>query len=313
MRKPKLIVSRCLNFEKCRYDGQGYNNQVVMSLKEHADIQMVCPEVEIGLSTPRDPIRIEKHKEKEEYKLVQHNTNYDFTDKMNNFTNEFISGIDDVDGFILKSRSPSCGIKDVKVYHQGNKCSINNGGSGFFSQGIMDNYKHLPIENEGRLKNYSIRENFLTKIYTINRLKEADSITNFHNTNELLLKSYNEEKLNEISSILLKNKDEEEAIKIYKEGVYEILASKRNKQAKTDIIKNMFNIYKNNLCEEEIEVFRSLVNSYENEKVPFSSLALAIRMYAARFKDNNILNQTFFNPYPEELINISDSGKGRDL
>ncbi|MGL5348055.1 MAG: YbgA family protein [Peptostreptococcaceae bacterium] len=312
MRKPKLIVSKCLNFEKCRYDGQGYNNKVVMSLKEHTDLQVVCPEVEIGLSTPREPIRIEKHKEKEEYKLVQHNTNYDFTEKMNNFTSNFISNINDVDGFILKSRSPSCGIKDVKIYYEGNKCSINNGGSGFFSQGIIDTYKNLPIENEGRLKNYSIRDNFLTKIFTINRLKDSDDIIKFHNTNELLLKSYNEEKLSEISKIILET-DEKEAINLYKEGVYEILASKRNKEAKTDIVKNMFNIYKNQLCSEEIEVFKKLVNSYENEKVPFSSLALAIRMYAARFKDNNILNQTFFNPYPEELINISDSGKGRDL
>ena len=312
MRKPKLIVSKCLNFEKCRYDGQGYNNKVVMSLKEHADLQVVCPEVEIGLSTPREPIRIEKHKEKEEYKLVQHNTNYDFTEKMNNFTSDFISNMNDVDGFILKSRSPSCGIKDVKIYHEGNKCSINNGGSGFFSQGIIDRYKNLPIENEGRLKNYSIRDNFLTKIFTINRLKDSDNIINFHNTNELLLKSYNEEKLNEISKIILES-NEEEAMNLYKDGVYEILASKRNKDAKTDIVKNMFNIYKNQLCTEEIGVFKKLVNSYENDKVPFSSLALAIRMYAARFKDSNVLNQTFFNPYPEELINISDSGKGRDL
>ena len=80
------------------------------------------------------------------------------------FAKEFISSLDDVDGFILKSKSPTCGIKDVKVYYHGNKCSIRNNGSGFFSQ---NNYKYnyLPIENEGRLKNYNIRDNFLLRFF----------------------------------------------------------------------------------------------------------------------------------------------------
>ena len=188
MRKPKLIISKCLNSEKCRYDGQGYDDKVISLLREYIDIETVCPESAIGLSTPRDPIRIEKHND--EYKLVQLNSNTDYTSQMNEFPEEFLSGIDDIDGFILKSKSPSCGIKDVKIYPKGQKCSIRKNGTGIFSTKVLEKHSNIPIENEGRLRNYNIRDEFLTKIFTINNLKSENNILDFHSKNYLLLKSY---------------------------------------------------------------------------------------------------------------------------
>lgn len=244
MRKPKLIVSRCLNSEKCRYDGQGYNDKVISLLKNYVDIVTVCPEVDIGMSTPRNPIRIEKHKQKEEYKLIQHDTLYDFTDKMNKFSQEFIDKLDDVDGFILKAKSPSCGIKDVKIYHQGNKCSISSSGNGFFSEKVLEKYKNIPIENEGRLKNYSIRDNFFTKIFTINNFKNNLDIKDFHKNNEILLKSYDEEKTLYLTSMLNEKNVDDNKVNTYKESIYDILSSKRNKNSKLAIINNIFYKYK---------------------------------------------------------------------
>ena len=171
MRKPKIVVSECLYGTKCRYDGQGYNDKVIQSLKDYVDIQTVCPELAIGLSIPREPIRIEMNKENEEYRLIDYNSKNDYTNQMTEFSEEFINGLDDIDGFILKSRSPTCGLKDAKVYYRGNKCSIRSNENGFFSQKIIDKYDYLPIENEGRLKNYNIRDNFFTRIFFINNLK----------------------------------------------------------------------------------------------------------------------------------------------
>ncbi len=313
MRKPKIVVSKCLNSHKCRYDGQGYNNKVVALLKDHVDMTTVCPEVEIGLSIPRDPIRIEKHKEKEEYKLIQHNSNIDFTNHMNEFASEFITNLDDIDGFILKGKSPSCGIKDVKIYHQGNKCSIRNNGNGVFADRILEKYAHLPVENEGRLSNYSVRDNFFTKIFLINELKNNDDLIEFHKNNTMLLKSYYEDYENEMLDLSSIKEINDEHKQKYKQRVYEIISNKRKKETKLSIIENIFNKYKPQLKQDEIKMFNNLVKSYENQKIPFSSLGIAIRIYALRFNDSEVLNQTFFNPYPEELINISDSGKGRNL
>ena len=312
MRKPKIVVSECLYGTKCRYDGQGYNDKVIQSLKDYVDIQTVCPELAIGLSIPREPIRIEMNKENEEYRLIDYNSKNDYTNQMTEFSEEFINGLDDIDGFILKSRSPTCGLKDAKVYYCGNKCSIRSNENGFFSQKIIDKYDYLPIENEGRLKNYNIRDNFFTRIFFINNLKNNKKIIEFHKNNLLLLKSYDEESTNEVSDILNENRMEDQ-VHQYKEKVLNIVSNQRKKENKLSIIIKVFEKYKNMLNEEEINMFNGLIESYENQRIPFSTLEVVIKMYATRFKDKDILNQTFFYPYPENLINITDSGKGRKL
>ena len=312
MRKPKIVVSECLYGTKCRYDGQGYNDKVIQSLKDYVDIQTVCSELAIGLSIPREPIRIEMNKENEEYRLIDYNSKNDYTNQMTEFSEEFINGLDDIDGFILKSRSPTCGLKDAKVYYRGNKCSIRSNENGFFSQKIIDKYDYLPIENEGRLKNYNIRDNFFTRIFFINNLKNNKNIIEFHKNNLLLLKSYDEESTNEVSDILNENRMEDQ-VHQYKEKVLNIVSNQRKKENKLSIIIKVFEKYKNMLNEEEINMFNGLIESYENQRIPFSTLEVVIKMYATRFKDKDILNQTFFYPYPENLINITDSGKGRKL
>ena len=312
MRKPKIVVSECLYGTKCRYDGQGYNDKVIQSLKDYVDIQTVCPELAIGLSIPREPIRIEMNKENEEYRLIDYNSKNDYTNQMTEFSEEFINGLDDIDGFILKSRSPTCGLKDAKVYYCGNKCSIRSNENGFFSQKIIDKYDYLPIENEGRLKNYNIRDNFFTRIFFINNLKNNKNIIEFHKNDLLLLKSYDEESTNEVSDILNENRMEDQ-VHQYKEKVLNIVSNQRKKENKLSIIIKVFEKYKNMLNEEEINMFNGLIESYENQRIPFSTLEVVIKMYATRFKDKDILNQTFFYPYPENLINITDSGKGRKL
>ena len=306
MRKPKIVVSECLYGTKCRYDGQGYNDKVIQSLKDYVDIQTVCPELAIGLSIPREPIRIEMNKENEEYRLIDYNSKNDYTNQMTEFSEEFINGLDDIDGFILKSRSPTCGLKDAKVYYRGNKCSIRSNENGFFSQKIIDKYDYLPIENEGRLKNYNIRDNFFTRIFFINNLKNNKNIIEFHKNNLLLLKSYDEESTNEVSDILNENRMEDQ-VHQYKEKVLNIVSNQRKKENKLSIIIKVFEKYKNMLNEEEINMFNGLIESYENQRIPFSTLEVVIKMYATRFKDKDILNQTFFYPYPENLINITDS------
>ena len=312
MRKPKIVVSECLYGTKCRYDSQGYNDKVIQSLKDYVDIQTVCPELAIGLSIPREPIRIEMNKENEEYRLIDYNSKNDYTNQMTEFSEEFINGLDDIDGFILKSRSPTCGLKDAKVYYRGNKCSIRSNENGFFSQKIIDKYDYLPIENEGRLKNYNIRDNFFTRIFFINNLKNNKNIIEFHKNNLLLLKSYDEESTNEVSDILNENRMEDQ-VHQYKEKVLNIVSNQRKKENKLSIIIKVFEKYKNMLNEEEINMFNGLIESYENQRIPFSTLEVVIKMYVTRFKDKDILNQTFFYPYPENLINITDSGKGRKL
>jgi len=311
MRKPKLIISKCLNSEKCRYNGQCYDDKVISLLREYIDIETVCPESEIGLPTPRNPIRIETHDNK--YKLTELNSGLDYTSQMTEFAEEFLNNIEDIDGFILKSKSPSCGINDVKIYSKDNKISIRSNGTGVFANKLLEKNLNIPIENEGRLKNYDIRDDFLTRIFTINNLKSEENIINFHNKNLLLLMSYSKEATDELSKIINKENLNEKNINLYKTKVYDVLASKRDKNSKIDISKYIFKKYKKDLNEDEINYFEELLNLYKNKKIPFSSIKVALQIYGLRFKDKDLLIQTFFNPYPENLISVTDSGKGRNL
>jgi uncharacterized protein YbbK (DUF523 family) len=172
--KPEIIVSKCLGFAHCRYDGQIIPDEFVEKLKPFVEFKPICPEVSIGLGVPRDPIRIVMIRD--EFRLIQPATGLDLTEKMKDFAESFLSSAGQVDGFIFKSRSPSCGLKDVKIYPDANKEMPLSKGSGFFGKAVLDKFPDLAIEDEGRLKNFIIREHFLTKLFTISsfhKVKES--------------------------------------------------------------------------------------------------------------------------------------------
>ena len=126
--KPRVVVSRCLGFEKCRYDGSVISDPTVPLLEPHVEYITVCPEKEIGLG--------------------------------------------EVDGFILKHRSPSCGLSNVKIYY-GFEEKVNHfRGKGMFGEAILRSHGSLPVEDEGRLRNFSIREHFLTRLFTMATFRE---------------------------------------------------------------------------------------------------------------------------------------------
>src|ERR1700722_912791 len=109
--KPRIVISKCIGFEACRYNGEIVEDKFVHRLAGHVEFICVCPEVEIGLGTPREAVRIVSAGD--EFKLIQPASGLDLTRKMRAFTGDFLSSLGDVDGFILKTRSPSCGISEV--------------------------------------------------------------------------------------------------------------------------------------------------------------------------------------------------------
>ena len=161
--KPRIVVSKCLEFDACRYNGLPINDSIIRSLKEYVEFIPICPEVEIGLGTPRDPIRLIYQEKK--IKLVQPSTKKDITIKMKKFSDEYVNSLGPIDGFILKNKSPSCGIYGIKVYDDIDKSSVKFKDKGLFAKSILSHFSNFPIEEEGRLKNKGIREHFFTAIF----------------------------------------------------------------------------------------------------------------------------------------------------
>jgi len=163
--KPKIVISKCLGFGNCRYNGEILTIPFVDELKERAECIPVCPEMEIGLGVPRDPILIVL--EDGTQRLIQPVTNRDLTDAMQNFCHQFLDFLNEVDGFILKCRSPSCGIGDVDIFADRKGETWLNYGNGFFANAVFEQFKGLPVENEERLEDVESREKFYSTLRLI--------------------------------------------------------------------------------------------------------------------------------------------------
>jgi uncharacterized protein YbgA (DUF1722 family)/uncharacterized protein YbbK (DUF523 family) len=315
--KPIIVVSKCLGFANCRYNGAIINDDFVEKLKNFVEFKTVCAEVEIGLGTPREPVRVVKTNGN--LKLIQPKTGIEFTDTMKDFSNSFIDSIGEADGFILKSRSPSCGIKDVKIYPSAESNMVMEKGSGFFGGAVLEKFPYLPVEDEGRLTNFRIREHFLTSIYTFacfRKVKSSDSmkaLVQFHSENKLQLMAYNQKEMRILGKITANTdkKEAKDAIKDYEQHLFKAFYQAPRYVSNINVLMHGLGYFSDSLSHEEKAFFLDSLEKYREGKVPLSVPLNILQSFIVRFKEDYLMKQTFFEPYPEGLVEITDSGKGR--
>ncbi|MGN5653076.1 YbgA family protein [Bacillus sp. Brlt_9] len=316
--KPKIVVSKCLEFDACRYNGEMIPDVTIRNLQPFVTFIPICPEVEIGLGTPRETIRIVE--ENGVNRLVQPSTREDVTGKMEQFSNDFLQTIPDVDGFILKNRSPSCGTRDVKIYSGFEKAPAKGKGSGLFGGAVIKKFSHLPIEEEGRLSNFIIREHFFTRLFTIAYYKmikpnkNMKELVSFQSDNKYLFMAYNQVRQKELGRIIANHKNEtiEVVFDKYEKILYELFMRTPRYTSNINVCEHIFGYFKTKLKKQEKDHFFDLIQKYKEKKIPLSSLLTILKSWALRFDEKYLLRQTYFEPYPESLVEISDSGKGRD-
>ncbi|UCD05624.1 MAG: DUF1722 domain-containing protein [candidate division WOR-3 bacterium] len=316
--KPRVVVSKCLGFAYCRWNGLTINDPFVDRLTEHVDYKPICPEVEIELGVPRDPVRIVQAKNK--MRLMQPATEKDHTDRMTAFCSTYVNDLSDVDGFILKSRSPSCGIKEVKIYPGMQKGSALGKGSGFFATAVMEKFPMLPIEDEGRLRNFTIREHFLRRLFTITRFRmirkseRMKDIVQFQADNKFLLMAYNQKEFRIMGRIVANHerKPVSQVFQEYEDHLYRALAKAPRYTSYINVMMHALGYFSDRLNKEEKAFFIDLMDKYRKGRSPLISDIDVLMAWGVRFGEKYLLDQTFFRPYPQELLDISDSGKGRD-
>ena len=317
--KPVIVVSKCLGFEACRYNKQIISDYFVNKLTELVNFIPICPEVEIGLGVPREPIRLVKEKEK--LTVYQPATGKQFTEKMNIFLDDFFTKLEVVDGFILKNRSPSCGKGDVKIYQSFKQPSPSTRGNGFFGQRIADTLSDAAVDDEGRLRNYQIRDHFLTKLYTRARFRtikeqmKMGALVDFHSRHKLLLLAYNQELYRQCGRIVANHENLEirEVITRYEEKMNSIFHTPFTYTAMINTLHHAFGWISDGLSQEEKQFFLNTVEEYRDERIPLSTVIHLLNSYAIRFNNEYLRNQVLLQVYPETLTEITDSGKGRKL
>jgi uncharacterized protein YbbK (DUF523 family)/uncharacterized protein YbgA (DUF1722 family) len=313
--RPRVVISKCLGFAECRYNGAVIPNTLVKKLSKYVETIQVCPEVEIGLGIPRDPVRIVRGPHGD--RLMQPATGKDVTKKMEDFTKDFLYNLPQVDGFILKHESPSCGKANVKIYREGiNKAPLR--GEGFFGREVMGKYPSLAIEDEGRLRNFTIREHFLTKLWILARFREVEknirALIEYHSQHKLLFAAFNQV-INRSMGRILANHSQQDINKIYDlyhEQLNALLIHVPTFRKWINTLMHAFGGLSPGLTKEEKQFFLNKVEEYRDERIPRSILTGILESWTIRFQNDYLLSQKFINPFPKELVDISDSGKGRD-
>lgn len=319
-KKPTIVLSRCIEHENCRYNGSMVKNQFVKDLKDYVNFITVCPETGIGLPTPREALRIIQTEDGNE-KLVFSRTGKDITKEMMDFTEKFLKTLKDkdIDGFLLKSSSPSCGVKDCKLYKTHGKAPcLQKKTNGLFTREVLKKFPYSVVEHEGRLTNFNIREHFLTRIYTLREFREVkfsknlDELVNFHNNNKYLLMSCSPYQLKNLDKIIVnkKSKELENVFREYEINLHKVLRLMPKNERNINMLIHLLGFFSKDLSQKEKAFFLEILEKYNQKKVPFSAPLSVIKSWSVRFENEYLLNQTIFNPFPDALIEVRDSGKG---
>lgn len=317
--RPVVIVSKCLGFAPCRWNGVTIPDRFVESLKPYVDFISVCPEVEIGLGAPRDPIRLVR--EEGELKLVQPSTGKDLTREMETFSEDFLESAGEIDGFILKSRSPSCGFRDVKLYPHAGKCApISSKGRGLFGGAVGLIFEYKAIEDEARLNDFRIRENFLTKLFAMSDFRHAyesgsiNELIDFHSRNKYLLMALSQKQLRVLGKILAGHTRDKVAdvIQTYADEFIRAFMKQPRFTSYINALMHAFGHFSDRITAHEKHYFLESLENYRSSRVPLSVPVSILRAFIVRFDDEYLKQQTLFEPFPESLMSVTDSGKGRE-
>lgn len=305
---PIIVVSKCLEFDACRYNGQMIHDDFVRNLQKHVHFIPICPEYEIGLGIPRDPIRVLQMKE--QFTLIQPSTGRDLTDEMNQFASKHLNSLTEVDGFILKSRSPSCGIGDVKLYSEQNEQTPIGYGSGLYARAVLSSFPYVAVEDEQRLKQQHIRDHFLTKLYLlasfrlVKHTQDLKQLNQFLKNNTYLLQIYDRNKTKEMQQILAssQNTSFDEVILLFEKWLF---LSLQKLPSFSNLIQTITDLIDKNLQElnrQEKDAVLQCWEKYRQGVVPLHTPLTLLRSYITRYNQANLAEQTLLEPFPQDLV-----------
>ncbi|NWF98449.1 MAG: DUF523 and DUF1722 domain-containing protein [Nitrospirae bacterium] len=310
MEKIKIGVSSCLLGEKVRYDGgHKHDRYITDTLGNFFEYIPVCPEVECGLPVPREAMHlVGDHKSP---RLITIRTGIDHTEKMLKWIEKKLIrlGEENLCGFIFKSRSPSSGIKDVKIYSSSGMPS--GKGAGLFGGAFIRTFPNIPVIDEGRLHDPVLRENFIERVFIFYKWQKLleDSynlkgLINFHTKHKLIIMSHSQKHLSLLGKLVAdaktKSKDNlfSEYINLLTEAMKLIATVKKN----TNVLQHIAGYFKNNLSHDDKQELSEIINNYHKGFIPLIVPVTLLNHYTRKFNISYLKDQAYLNPHPLELM-----------
>ena len=308
----RVGVSACLLGQNVRYDG-GHKRDayVVDTLGKFFEFVPVCPEVECGLGVPREPMRLVG--DPEAPRLVTLKTGVDLTERMRDWAMRRVRelGEPNLRGFIFKAKSPSSGMERVKVY--GEKGVPVPRGTGLFARAFMDAFPRLPVEDEGRLHDDRLRENFIERIFTLDRWRTAlagDGSTGltarlvaFTATNKLLLMAHSPEMARALGRLTAeaKNWPADALRQSYETVLMRALALPATPAKHANVLEHIAGYFKKFLDADDKAELLAVIRDYRTGLVPLVVPVTLCAHYARKFRVDYLLAQEYLHPHPVEL------------
>lgn len=295
-------MSRCF-FEAVRYDGGKIADPVVERVKPYVEAIPFCPEAEFGLGIPRPRIRVQKIKDQKI--LWQEETKRDLTPEMQRFFLSYLSSIPLVEGALLKSKSPSCGVGTAKLYEDG---KIIGKTDGLFAGTFKEVNPDLPLEDEGRLRDKSLYYHFLTRIFVLSRFRvevsmdDLKGLLDFHSRAKFLLRTYNEELTKEMGRLLARRDvPGKEKFHLYASLLRKALKKKPDKRRHTNTLYHLAGYFTRKISPKERHHLIHLIEKFRVGKIDLAVPLELIKSLALRFEEDYVLKQIYLEPFPAEL------------
>jgi len=305
--RPRVGISSCLLGEEVRYDGQHQRDRYLTdTVGKFVEWVPVCPEVECGLPTPREAMRLVG--DPEDPVLVTRRSGRDVTSRMKEFSRQRVEELEgeNLCGFIFKSGSPSSGMERVKVYDENG--IPRSTGVGIFARMFMDHFPLVPVEEDGRLHDPKLRENFFENIFCFRdyrRVRESRRVRDlveFHRRHKLQLMAHSPETLKRMGRLVGNpNGQYGDVFKAYEKLLREAMQQMPSPGKNANVLMHMLGYFTDELNSWEKQELLSVVERYRERLVPLIVPVTLVRHYVRKYDTSYLRDQSYLNPHPLEL------------
>jgi uncharacterized protein YbgA (DUF1722 family)/uncharacterized protein YbbK (DUF523 family) len=305
----KLGISACLLGQNVRYNG-GHSRDpfITDTLSQHVEFYPVCPEVECGFPIPREALRLVG--DPDSPLLMTSNTKQDHTERMQRWCSKRVRELDEIDlcGFIFKKGSPSSGMERVKVYND--KGMPSNRGIGLFARAFMEHFPLLPVEEDGRLHDPCLRENFIEAIFVLQNWRQSLSpnptrhgFVAFHAKHKLLLMAHSPIHMRLMGRLVASVKDySPDDFRVqYQKLLMEALRLKTTRRKQTDVLMHCMGFLKKLLTADEKKELIKIVEQYRHGHLPLIVPITLLNHYVRKYDPPYLSEQYYLKPHPIEL------------
>jgi uncharacterized protein YbgA (DUF1722 family)/uncharacterized protein YbbK (DUF523 family) len=307
--KPKIAISACLMGLDVRYNG-GHKESRLCSrtLTDYFDFIPVCPEVAIGLGVPRQPIRLVGSADQPEaVGTLDHSLNV--TQQLNTYGRDMAAQLGDICGYIFMQNSPSCGLERVKVYHT-NGTRADRDGRGIYARAFCLLHPDLPVEEDGRLNDPVLRENFLTRVFAYSawqQLRQAGmtrrGLTDFHSRYKYLLMAHNPVQYKTLGNLLgnMGKTDPQELGPRYFSELMAALKKCATRGTHSNVLQHLSGYLKQAISGEDKQEMQQVISQYRRGIVPLVVPLTLLKHHLRQHPDPYIAQQVYLQPHPENL------------